>query len=147
MVTLAIDPGKRIGWAMFGPKGEIGRGVTDWDGLMRDLDELDYWMGGVPTFRDQVINEVVVENYRVDPGTPQGGREVVASEVIGALRLWCDHHGIPFTRQEPSILSVAMKHTGYVKTRQHLPDEDSAYLHGYYYEESKGRLAPLPLGD
>jgi hypothetical protein len=151
VTTLAIDPGKRIGWCLFGDGKEIERGVTDWGGLVRGFGELDDYLGGHLTFLDYVIGEVVIENYVNDPGTPQGGQENPAAEVIGAVRILCAQTNTRFTRQPASTLSVAMKHAGYTppKTRtgnkKHLPDEDSAFLHGFYYEIVHGRAQPVPL--
>jgi hypothetical protein len=145
VTTVAFDPGKRIGWALFQDGAEIRRGVMSWEELVVAFDNLEYYLGGDLTFMGSVVDEVVVENYRIDPGTPQGGREVSASEVIGAVRMMCEQNGVKFTRQEPKILSVAMLHTGYVQTKAHLPDQDSAYLHGFYYEETQGRAHPVPL--
>jgi hypothetical protein len=146
VTTLAIDPGKRIGYAIFEDGKETLRGVTDWEQLCRRLDG-----GARLRYADYRITEVVIENYVNDPGTPQGGQENPAAEVIGAVRILCVQTDTPFTRQPASILSVAMKHAGYTPpvtrtgNKKHLPDEDSAFLHGFYYEISRGRAQPVPL--
>jgi len=152
VMTLAIDPGKRIGWALF-DEGCLMKGVIDWTTLVLWLraDGRRHNLGLDLFFKDWHIDEVVIENYVNDPGTPQGGQENPAAEVIGAVRILCGQTDTPFTRQPAMHLSVAMKHAGYTppKTRtgnkKHLPDEDSAFLHGFYYEISRGRAQPVPL--
>jgi hypothetical protein len=147
MTLLAIDPGKRIGWCFFGSDGiEIDRGVTDWDGLFDNLqtwdDELILVRGPV-TFK---IDHLVVEDYIGRPGAKNGGQHFDASEVIGALRIIAESADVKLVRQRAvDVLKVAALHAGYTLPKGHLPDQDSAYLHGYYRLEQLGILRAKPL--
>jgi len=154
MTLLAIDPGKRTGWALFTQDGELVRkGVLALDELSATMyardDNLmgDEWF----CFNDWRIDHVVIENYVNDPGTPQGGQENPAAEVIGAVCYVAKRTGVPVVRQRAADMHHAMKFVGYEepKTRsgrkKHVPDEDSAYLHGVYYLVGRGLMKPLPL--
>lgn len=151
MTILSIDPGKRIGYALFTDEGEdIERGVIQFDDWFMPI-----WDGGpinVDTefgdmsFKNRYITQFVVEGYRHDPMIQQGGSLHEASQVIGAVRMAAAIVGIPVAVQYASILPVAMMHDGYeppvTKTgnKKHLPDEDSAWLHGRYFLRSQGVL-------
>ena len=144
MTLLAIDPGIRIGWALFRTDGsEVARGVTNWDGLFSNLgnwdDELVWW----PKWK---IDHLVVEDYIGRPGAKNGGQHFDASEVIGGLRLLANQTNTLIVRQRAvDVLKVAALHAGYKLPKGHLPDQDSAYLHGYYRLEQLGILRAKPL--
>lgn len=151
MTLLSIDPGKRIGYALFTDAGEdIERGVIQFD----DWFEVP-WEGGpisVDTefgdmsFKYLGISQIVVEGYRHDPTVQQGGSLHEASQIIGAVKMAAAIVGVPVAVQYSRILPVAMLHAGYeppvTKTgkKKHLPDEDSAWLHGRYWLTSQGVL-------
>lgn len=151
MTLLAIDPGKRIGYALFKDNGEeIERGVI----LFDDWFEKE-WEGGPVgiaeplnylRFRHEYPTQIVVEGFRHDPGVKQGGSEHEASQIIGAVKQLAALTGTPVAVQYSMILPVAMMHAGYEppKTRtgnkKHLPDEDSAWLHGRYWLTAQGVL-------
>lgn len=149
MTILAIDPGKRIGYALFTDKGsEVERGIVQFDdwflapkyekGLeIRDNDDgsgnrllfLCAWY----------IDKLVVEGFTHDPTVKQGGSQHEASQIIGSVKTFGQQTETPVYVQPASILSVAMLITGYEKpvtrtgNKKHLPDEDSAWLHGRYW--------------
>lgn len=154
MTLLAIDPGRSvkpsIGYALFDDQGnEIERGKLTWDGLVEAL-----WLAenyddtGISMLRFQYagftkdvhITEVVIENFVNNPRSARGGQENGTSECIGAVEFACATMRVPFTRQKSDKLGPARLLAGYEQTTEHLPDEDSAYLHGYYYLVGKGVL-------
>lgn len=157
MTLLAIDPGKRIGYALFNELNgeEIERGVT----LFDDWFKLVPPPGDEHGFRLQVtssgrllcnylhITQLVVEGFRHDPNVKQGGSQHEASQVIGSVKTLALVAEIPVAVQYSNILPVAMMHAGYEppKTRtgnkKHLPDEDSAWLHGRYWLTAQGVLS------
>jgi hypothetical protein len=148
MTLLAIDPGKRIGWAMFyvSTGEEIARGVTDWDGLRESFDNLEYYLGGDLTYRGRVLREIVCEDYIGRPGQKNGGQHFDASEVIGGVRMLAEQNAVPFHRQRAvDVLQVSALHAGYKLPKGHLPDEDSAWLHGRFRLEQLGVLRAEPL--
>jgi len=147
VTLLAIDPGKRIGWCLFTSSGdEVHRGVTDWDNLFLCLQNWDdelVFLQGRSTWK---LNQLVVEDYIGRPGAKNGGQHFDASEVIGALRLLSEGTSCPLIRQRAvDVLKVAALHAGYKLPKGHLPDQDSAYLHGYYRLEQLGILRAKPL--
>lgn len=90
----------------------------------------------------QFISDLVYESYYLDPNTKQGGSTGPAQEVIGVLKYLCLQAGIEPAAQRSAILPVAMRHWGYVQEKKHLPDEDSAWLHGKYRLTDVGTLTP-----
>lgn len=155
MTILAIDPGKRIGYALFRSTGEeVSRGVIDFDDWFSDPQEKgldvrddDNGFGTYLMFQcSEHIHQLVVEGFRHDPNVKQGGSLHWASQIEGAVKMLGAVARIPVAVQYNNILSVAMMHAGYTppKTRtgnkKHLPDEDSAWLHGRYWLTEQGVL-------
>ena len=155
MTLLAIDPGRSvkpsIGFAVFGwewvriigpdviPRrekwwSEWSRGEVTWDELCLKLNDSEH---GNLRFGLDSIEEVVVENFINNP-TSRGGQTNGASEVIGAVEYACARTGTLFTRQPNTILPVAKLHAGYTQKLKHLPHQDAAFLHGYYYLVERG---------
>lgn len=141
MYLLALDPGTRTGWAMFREGKETGRGVWSPSEVYQNLTALP----GLEQL------EIVAEDYVNDPGTPTGGRRNPASEILGAVDYIAWRFDLKVTRQRAADMHHAMKFVGYeepkTKTgrKKHVPDEDSAYLHGVYYLVKRGIMKPLPL--
>ena len=155
MTLLAIDPGRSkllpsIGYALFTDAGaEIERGELTWDGLWQSLwlyagrgSGLSFTLLG--PLRHFSIKAVVIENFINNPKS-RGGQTNGTSEVIGAVEFLCAQGDVPFTRQPNTVLPVAKLHAGYVDRRKHLPHQDAAYLHGYYYLVGKGVLVSKGL--
>lgn len=150
VTVLSIDPGKRIGYALFTDEGEdIERGVIQFDDWFVTGDgPVQLW--GVATgvrlrFEDRGVTQLVVEGFRHDPLVQQGGSLHWASQVEGAVKMLAALTGTPIAVQYAgTALPVAKLFTGYVdpttKTgnKKHLPDEDSAWLHGMYWLRSQG---------
>ena len=144
MTLLAIDGGdKNVGYALFTDKGEeIERGVIAFERFF-DLGwetgpftSTDGWL----FFKNRGIDRIVVEGYRHDPNVKQGGSVHGASQVEGAARILRALTGIPVTVQYAGqALPVAKQITGYTGdltrtgNKKHLPDQDSAWLHGIYW--------------
>lgn len=155
MTLLAIDPGrsykgeKTIGISLWWDNGwsETMREAVSFETLVSRLEIRDDgvyattpWLG----YGDYCVHEVVIEDF-VNNEKSRGGQRNGTSECIGAVEFACIKAGVPFTRQKPAILPVAMRHAGYVQKLKHLPHQDSAYLHGYYYLTAKGVLGPTGL--
>lgn len=153
-MILAIDGGKRIGWALFTEQGqEVDRGVISYDTFFSEGDYPFYLSGrGTLWFSDMEITILVVEGFRHDPRVAQGGSLHWASQVEGAVKLLGKVAYLPVEVQYSSILPVAMTYAKYdppkTKTgnKKHLPDEDSAYLHGMYYAVTHGLRDPVGVG-
>lgn len=148
MVTLlAIDGGdKNVGYALFDltTGEEIERGVIPFEEFFSKFVVVDYDMGsGNELMFDDYrykITQLVVEGYRHDPNVKQGGSVHGASQVEGAVKMLGVVAEVPATVQySGQALPVAKEITGYTgdltKTgkKKHLPDQDSAWLHGIYW--------------
>lgn len=148
MTILAIDPGKRIGYALFTDAGEeIERGVVQFDDWFKN-----FWSDGLFRLYDSALEfkedhdiyQLVIEGYRHDPRVGQGGSLHEASQIIGSVKMMAALARVPLEVQFSRILPVAQIIAGYkppvTKTgnKKHLPDEDSAYLHGMYWLRAQG---------
>ena len=149
---LAIDPGgstkkASIGYALFSLTGEeVERGAMTKEELYIKLD----WSEDYVDFDSGwIVREVVIENF-INNAKSRGGQTNGTSEVIGAVEYVCHKAGIPFHRQPNTILPVAQLLAHYRKPMsprtkkpvQHLPDQDSAYLHGFYFLVNAGVIIP-----
>lgn len=142
MTILSIDGGKNVGYALFTNKGEeIERGVIDFDTFFRwETGPFIQYDGGWLHFKDRNISRIIVEGFRHDPNVKQGGSLHWASQVEGAVKMIHTLTGLPIHVQYAGqALPVAMGITGYEKpvtktgNKKHLPDQDSAWLHGIYW--------------
>lgn len=165
MTLLAIDPGrsykgeKTIGVCLFSTTGkEIWRGSLSWEELFGGMfsgldvnighDEISMWFNGPRgSMVFERITEVVCEDFVNDPKSARGGQRNGTSETIGGIETLCRYLDIPFWRQPSRILGPAKLLAGYEDTHKHLPHQDSAYLHGYYYLVGKGILQSADLAD
>lgn len=148
MTLLAIDPGKNVGWAMFLSSGvEAGRGVLDLDREIHGSFALDGFPRVDLWFRGVYVDEIVCESYLGRPNQKNGGQRFWGPEALATVRTYARLAGIPFHLQAPGVLPVAKAHAGYVQTVKHLPDQDSAYLHGFEFLVGRGVLQPVPLDD
>lgn len=132
-LLLSFDPGKRTGLAIFNFETgeEEKRLVLTYGPLTEFLGELQ------PSSRIAVI---LVENYRQRPGVRQRGHTLgEAMRVIGQAESAAYRLGVPLIKQEPIILSIAAKWAGYKMPKGHIPDQDSAFLHGIYYLRQQGK--------
>ena len=155
MTLLAIDPGRSfkgeatIGISIWRDNGwhETKREAVSFETLVSRLEIRDDGVYATTPWLEYdgyCEHEVVIEDF-INNEKSRGGQRNGTSECIGAVEFACIKAGVPLTRQRPSILPVAMAHAGYVQKLKHLPHQDSAYLHGYYYLVSKGVLKPSGL--
>ena len=147
MTLLSIDPGRAkkasIGYCLFTEKGEeITRGEMTFEQLVWAL----YFDRSGVTFMGRSIYTIVIENF-VNNAKSRGGQTNGTSECIGAVEYVAIRGETDMIRQPPAILPVAKLQAQYVDRLGHLPHQDSAYLHGFYYLVSIGVLQPKGLAD
>ena len=93
VTILAIDPGKRTGWAEL-RHGLFSSGQTDGDDYL-------VWLG-------EALSEgidptaVVIEDFIYTEQTAKKTRQTWSTEAIGVVRFLCRKHGIPLTIQTPA---------------------------------------------
>lgn len=150
MVLLAVDPGrsyageKTIGYSVFERDGaEVERGSLSFEMLCQKL----VFDKPLLEFRGFIVDSVVIEDFVNDPKSARGGQRNGTSECIGAVEILTIQARVPFTRQRNAILGPAKLLAGYEQTLKHLPHQDSAYLHGYYYLVKAGVLGARGLSD
>lgn len=156
MTVLSIDGGKNVGYALFTEEGEeIERGVIDFEDFFKEFKigiSVDWYSEEAdiewPKFKGMDINQFVVEGFRHDPSIKQGGSLHWASQIEGAVKMLGAVTEIPVAVQYAGqALPVAMLITGYEKpttrtgNKKHLPDQDSAWLHGRYWFHCQGALS------
>lgn len=152
MTVLSIDGGKNVGYALFTDDGiELERGVTSFDDWFTMVDSpqghdftLQMTSSGNLRCNGLRITQLVVEGYRHDPNVKQGGSLHWASQIEGSVKTLGLVAEIPVAVQYAASLSVAMLITGYEKpvtktgNKKHLPDQDSAWLHGRFWFHTQG---------
>lgn len=135
MILLSVDPGEHVGYALWDDTDCYENAIVSKSQFMQML--VDGYFEGV--------DKVVAEDFALFRGRAQKqvGSKMPASQVLGALELWCRQRSIWLTKQHSGILSVASKHANRPLPAGHCPDDLSAYLHGYYYLEGQGVLEPV----
>lgn len=152
MTLLAIDPGKNVGWSFWWgtPIYEYKRGVFQLDEIHKRFmleqqgDAIELWFHDGDAWVQ--VDELVIESYVGRPDQKNGGQRFWGPESLAKVEMYGELAGIPVTRQRPvDALNPAIMHSGYKRTAKHLPDQDSAFLHGFYYLETKGLISPVGL--
>lgn len=134
MVIIGIDPGGTtgVGWL----RDSIPSEMTE-----VDKDDLLEWLG------DGLlgVDVVVVENYRLRPGSFQTWSEVMPIRQIGAIQLRAHQMGIPVVIQESACKpkGYALLGLKYVKGKKGMHRIDGL-AHAAYYANSvlKTRITP-----
>ena len=133
---LAVDPGKRNGIALF---EDVKDGALSINCIMT-VDQLIEYVNNDDF--DSRLSAIVVEDYIIGPKGNQGSRGE-AIQVIGILRAFAAKLRIPFIRQPPEKRLLAAKWAGEHVRKSHMPDDQSARLHGIYYLRSQGKYTTV----
>lgn len=133
MSVISIDPGDSTGVAVWSDEGQL---VRKWKCSLEDFID---WADGV----DFTVSTVVVEDYVQDPYRKlnRKGSKMKASQALGVSKALAKRLGAKLVIQKNTILTVTAMHAG-VRVVSHFPDDISAYLHGYYFFETKGIRLP-----
>ncbi len=119
---LALDPGKTTGWALFSNKGVlVNSGEIPDDFVMNWIEAIE------PTI-------IVIEDFKINPAKRQGGSDVPAAQVIGAVKAYCKWQRAKLVLQSNTIKPIAYKWAG-LRTKSHAHD---AVAHGWYYCQRSG---------
>lgn len=131
---LAVDPGKRNGVAIF---EDIKDGKLEINCILT----VDQLIDTTNNFtRD--ISAIVVEDYIIN-GSKNNGSRGEAIQVIGILRALSARLGVPFVRQPPENRLTAAKWAGEHVRKGHMPDDQSARLHGIFYLRRQGKYTTV----
>lgn len=136
MTVWSIDPGESIGWCVWENDGSLySKGKYTVDQVMSILSD----PGPAP-------DTIIVEQWAFDPGKTQRGNKMISSQVIGMFRLFAHMKGAELIFQDRRVLKIAALHADVeIPKNGHFDDDVSAYLHGFYYFETKGLLEPKSL--
>jgi hypothetical protein len=135
---LAVDPGKRNGIAIF---EDVKDGKLELNTIMT-VDQLIEWTNNGPTYPGSVLSAIVVEDYIIN-GRVNNGSRGEAIQVIGILRALAARLSIPFVRQPPENRLTAAKWAGEHVRKSHMPDDQSARLHGIFYLRGQGKYTTI----
>lgn len=129
---VSFDPGDLTGWARWDVNGDLlAKGILNFD-------ELLWFLADEPTGAVQVV---VYERFRLQRARAvrQSGSSLIASQVIGAIKLFALQQKIPAIGQEIEARDLAAMHTGIKRPSDHKTGHDiDAVLHGCYYLETLG---------
>ena len=134
--VLAVDPGKRNGIALF---EDIKDGQLKAN-LIMTVDQLIDYVNSDDF--DSNLSVIVVEDYIIGPKGNQGSHGE-AIQVIGILRAFAAKLSIPFVRQPPENRLIAAKWAGEHVRKSHMPDDQSARLHGIFYLRKQGKYTTI----
>jgi len=132
------DPGETTGAACWNEKAQpllMGPQMQFKGDKERDafLDSLE----GEP------IKKFIIEEYRVygSKAFAHIGSKVYTAQVIGDLKSWARRHNVEVVEQRSDIKEIGCKWAQIpYKKGAHMPDWQSAYVHGYYYLHKAGLI-------
>jgi hypothetical protein len=139
---LAVDPGK-------GSRRTIG--VFAWSEKPEPVHKGQYTKEQYDAYRDnleklgRLPELIILESYTVLSAKKNMGSKMETAQLIGVTKEFARRHRIPVVEQPSSILPTAHLWAGIPKPKGHLPDWQSAYLHGYYYLVRHGIMPPRVL--
>jgi hypothetical protein len=133
--VLSVDPGEKVGVCLWSDGVELFRRIVHLEKLPLFLME----------HTDTVLSTIVYEDYIGYAAQSHNGRQTgsrfVAAQAIGMLKMFAIPRNIELVRQPSGILRIAAMHSGTkIPAKGHIPDEVSAYLHGFYYLETQRLL-------
>ena len=129
-IYVSVDPGQTVGLATWDEQGKLIH-----KSKMPRVDFEKYLWGLVePNYPHNII-KFIVEKYVVygQKATVHVGRDNPTEQVIGMVDMIARRLDAPVIKQRADILKIAAKWAGVKVPGGHLPDDLSAYLHGYYY--------------
>lgn len=147
MDYVAFDPGESTGIAAWCDNHSLPTVV----GLEVNEEELDTFLDLLESYIPKIF---IIEEYRVfnDKFNHQGDK-VQTAQVIGNLKGWARRHSVQVIEQRPDCRVPAAAWAGVTLPRGHMPDWQSAFLHGYFYlynndiiKESRVLKERRPLG-
>jgi hypothetical protein len=101
-------------------------------GQVEGIDEFTTWLEDLPMKPALII----YETYVIDPNVKQGGTDVPASQVIGAIRSYGQRHSIVCLPQLRTVLLIGYRWAGIKplpKSKHKLSHQYDAFAHGIYY--------------
>ena len=120
----AVDPGETTGWALFeeGNPVRVGQEKGE-ENIWKLIDELHL---------DLPLDFLVIENFRIRPGTNFAWNSIFPANVIGALKYWAHVHGVKVVLQEPAVKTANVTKLGVKKSSRYNHAAD-AVAHGAYF--------------
>lgn len=94
------------------------------------------------------IKVFIIESYIGYSWMSHHGNKFKTSQQIGALKFFAQRWGIEVVEQGADKKEMGLMFSGKKKTwKGHMPDDWSAYCHGYYYLHLQGIIKPAVLDD
>lgn len=130
---LAVDPGKRTGFALFDATGAPLKFFK-----IEGYDEALDWLEGEDC---EGVTDLILEVYRNRGNLHDSWSDMPTSQHIGAIKRIARKRDWVVHQQEPSpCLNLGLRFLGMASTYKgkHVPDEVSALAHGEYYLRKAG---------
>lgn len=136
MSVWSVDPGeKNIGFCTWNNNGLlIGKSILTPEEFMAML-----------LTSSGAVHTIVCEEWAHQPGKTKGGSKATTARVIGWLELYAAQNDINLVMQPPNDLRVWALHAGVELPKGHIPDDDSAFIHGHHYFVDQGILSARML--
>lgn len=142
---VSVDPGETVGLATWDEQGKLIH-----KSKMPRVDfEMFLWALIEDKNNGNEVITFIVEKYLVygSKAIAHVGRANPTEQVIGMIDMIARRLGVPVVKQPATILRVAAKWAGVRIPSGHIPDQISAYLHGYYYLHQKNIIPARVLED
>lgn len=135
IVYVSWDPGQSTGvacWSAFAEPLIIKE-------LKSDKERDDF----LDSLEGEPIKKFIIEEYRVygSKAFAHVGSKVYTAQVIGDLKSWARRHNVQVVEQRADIKEIGCKWAGIpFRKTTHMPDGQSAFVHGYYYLHKAGLI-------
>lgn len=143
-IYVSVDPGESVGLATWDEQGKLIH-----KSKMPRVDFEKYLWGLVEPGYPHKILKFIVEKYVVygNMATAHIGQSNPTEQVIGMVDMIARRLGVSVVKQPATILRIAAKWAGVKVPSGHIPDQVSAYLHGYYYLHQQNIIPARVLED
>lgn len=136
-IYISVDPGQTVGVATWHEDGSFIHKSKMQEPVF------EVFLQGLlaPGYPNEVI-KFIIEEYRVygSKSTAHIGSKIPTAQCIGKVKMVASMLNVPVIEQPATKLRVAAKWAGVKVPGGHIPDDISAYLHGYYYLHKAGLI-------
>lgn len=131
---LFIDPGKTSGFALFDEQGNfIRKGQIIGEVLLCDMIEALLSKDG------NTVDHVFCESFKIFPGVRQGGSNVPAARVNGAVEHICNKLHVRYEEIDPKYKRIGYAWSGVQKPTNHaISHQWDAFALGEYWLRKNG---------
>ena len=141
---LSFDPGKSTGVAYWDDKGVCYRVL---EVSFEELIDVFQEITSLIKKQNRAPIGIIYERFQLWKGRNQEGDRLITVQVIGAIKTFAKMNETLIAENKQQDRLIAAKWSGSKVPKGHMPNWQSAYLHGYYYLHKIGVIPPRVLED